>query len=248
MLHRQRSGLYSSPASLADLGSLIAQSNVLQKFQAISSFETQEGIDKALGALRLGLLHTGTSQRITLLDPGQAVQELTKTRWQRDSKEAHPWFLRGRTYLGLNFILLVPFVVMGVVLYQQTYTSITDGDVTQLNSDAPAIKVCSAILALANAVVYSNWHLNVALLQPYHLLAECRPEASSPVQGTQHSKLRGSSSALRMDFAGSALFNLTRPGPLTFDVWLLAVCALLTQLVVVIRPTTFQNLLVKYKK
>jgi hypothetical protein len=45
-----------------------------------------------------------------------------------------------------------------------------------------------------------------------------------------------------MDFTGSALFNLTRPRPLTFDVWLIAVCALLTQLGVVIRPATFQNL------
>jgi hypothetical protein len=242
MLHRQKSGLYSSSASLADLESLIAQSHILQKFQAIPSFETQEGLDKALGALQLGLLHTGTSQRITLLDPDQAVQESTKSVWQRDFKEAHPWWLRGRTYVGLNIILLVPVAVVTVVLYQQAYTSITEQDITHVNGNTPAIKVCSAILALANAAVYSNWHLNVALLQPYHLLAGYWPGASPPAQGTQHSKLQGSSSALRMDFAGSALFNLTRPGPLTFDVWLMAVCALLTQLGVVIRPATFQNL------
>jgi hypothetical protein len=173
VVHRQKSGLYSSPASLADLGSLIAQSNVLQKFQALSSFKTQEGIEKALGALQLGFLHTGTSQRITLLDPGQAVQESTKTVWQRDLKEAHPWSLWGRTYVGLNIILLVPFIVMFVVLYQQAYISITERDITLMNGNAPAIKVCSAILALTNAAVYSNWNLNVAILQPYHLVAEC---------------------------------------------------------------------------
>jgi hypothetical protein len=178
VVHRQKSGLYSSPASLADLGSLIAQSNVLQKFQALSSFKTQEGIEKALGALQLGFLHTGTSQRITLLDPGQAVQESTKTVWQRDLKEAHPWSLWGRTYVGLNIILLVPFIVMFVVLYQQAYISITERDITLMNGNAPAIKVCSAILALANAAVYSNWNLNVAILQPYHLVAECLPGKS----------------------------------------------------------------------
>jgi hypothetical protein len=178
VVHRQKSGLYSSPASLADLGSLIAQSNVLQKFQALSSFKTQEGIEKALGALQLGFLHTGTSQRITLLDPGQAVQESTKTVWQRDLKEAHPWSLWGRTYVGLNIILLVPFIVMFVVLYQQAYISITERDITLMNGNAPAIKVCSATLALANAAVYSNWNLNVAILQPYHLVAECLPGKS----------------------------------------------------------------------
>jgi hypothetical protein len=246
MVRRQESGLYSNPASLADLGSLIAQSNILQKFQAISSFETQEGIDKALGALQLGLLHTENSQRITLLDPGQAVQESTKTVWQRDLKEAHPWSLWGRTYVGLNIILLVSVIVMFVVLFQHAYASITERNITLMNGNAPAIKVCSAILALANAAVYSNWHLNVALLRPYHLLAECLPGTSSPVQGTQHSKLRGSSRALRMDFTGSALFNLTRPGSLTFDVWVMAVCALLTQLGVIIRPGTFQNLSLIY--
>jgi hypothetical protein len=123
IVHRQKSGLYSSPASLADLGSLIAQSNVLQKFQAISSFETQEGIDKAFEALQLGLLHKGTSQRITLLDPGQAVRDSTKTVWLLDLEEAHPWSLWGRTYVGLNIILLVPFIVVFVVLYQQACKS-----------------------------------------------------------------------------------------------------------------------------
>jgi hypothetical protein len=126
----------------------------------------------------LGFLHTGTSQRITLLDPGQAVQESTKTVWQRDLKEFHPWSLWGRTYVGLNIILLVPFIVMFVVLYQQAYISITERDITLMNGNAPAIKVCSAILALANAAVYSNWNLNVAILQPYHLVAECLPGKS----------------------------------------------------------------------
>jgi hypothetical protein len=113
-----------------------------------------------------------------LLDPGQAVQESTKTVWQRDLKEAHPWSLWGRTYVGLNIILLVPFIVMFVVLYQQAYISITERDITLMNGNAPAIKVCSAILALANAAVYSNWNLNVAILQPYHLVAECLPGKS----------------------------------------------------------------------
>jgi hypothetical protein len=243
MLHRQKSGLYSSPASLADQGSLIAQSNVLQKFKAIPSFETQEGIDKALGALHLGLLHTGTSLRITLLDPDQAVQESSKAVWQRDLKEAHPWWLRGRIYIGLHLVLLVPANVGLVLLRQQDEKSITEQDITSIkNDDALAIKVFSAIVALANAAIYSNWHLNVALLQPYHLLAGYWPGASSPFERTQHSNFSGSSNALRMDFAGSALFNLTRPGPLTFDVWLMAVCALLTQLGVVIRTASIQNL------
>lgn len=242
MLHRQKSGLYSSPASLAGLGSLIAQSNILQKFRAIPSFETQEGIDKALGALLVGLSHTGASQQITLLDADQTVQESTKTVWKRESKEAHPWWLWGRTYVGLNVILLVPTIVMVVVLWQQAYKSVVEEDITYLDGNAPAIKVCTAIITLANAAVMSNWHLNVALLQPYHRLAEYWPGKSSPPKGTPSSKLLGSTSALRLDFAGSALFNLTQPGLLTFDVWLMAVCALLTQLAVVIRPATFQNL------
>lgn len=146
----------SSVTSLAGLGSLIAQSNILEKFRALPSFETQEGIDKTLGALRVGLLHTGTSQQITLLDPDQAVQESTKTDWQRDLKEAHPWWLRGRTYVGLNIILLVPSVVMMVVLYRQAYIE------DDVDGNAPVIKVCVAILALANAAIASNWHLNVA--------------------------------------------------------------------------------------
>lgn len=131
ILHRQKSGLYSSShASPAGLGSLIAQSNLLQKFQAIPSFETQDGIDKALGALRLGLSHTCTSQRISFLNPDQAVQESIKTLWQRDFSEAHPWWLRGRTYVRLNIILLVPIIVYITVLHQQAYAAIMQDDVT----------------------------------------------------------------------------------------------------------------------
>ena len=242
MLHRQESGLYSSPASLAGLGSLVAQSDVLQRFQAVPSFDTQEGIDKALGALRLGLIHTGTSQRITLLDPDQHVQESPKTVWQRSFKEAHPWVLQGRTYVGLNLILLVPIIAIVGVLYPQTYASIIEDDARQIDGNAPAIRICSALIALANAAVYSNWHLHVALLQPYYSLADHWPVANSPVQGTKQTKLQGSSSALQMNFAGSALLNLTQPGQLTLELWLMTVCALLTQLGVIVRPATFQNL------
>lgn len=104
--------------------------------------------------------------------------------------------------------------------------------------DALAIRICTAILALANAAVYSNRYLNVALLQPYHLLAQYYPDATTPLEGKTPSKF-GSASALRMVFAGSALFNLMRPGALKFNVWLMAVCALSTQLLVVLRPATF---------
>lgn len=176
-----------------------------------------------------------------MLDPDQAVQESTKTVWQRDLKEAHPWWLWGRTYIGLNVIILVPGIVTVVVLWQQTYKSLIEEDITYLDGNALAVKVCTAIIALGNAAITSNWHLDVALLQPYHHLAEYWPGKSSPPKGTP-SKLLGSTSALRLDFAGSALFNFTQPGLLTFDVWFMAVANLWTQLTVIIRTATFQNL------
>jgi hypothetical protein len=232
VLRRQKSGLYHSPASLAGLGALIAQSDLLQRFQSLHSFETQEGIDRILGSLRLGLLHTGASRQtsIQVLNPDQAIQKAQDTAWQRDPNEAHPWWLRGRTYLGLNGLMLIPTIVLYAVIFQQSYAAVSDSDPLEINGNAFAIKVCTAILALVGAAFYANWHLNVAILQPYYKLAQF-----------SDGKLRGSSSALRMDFSGSPLFNLLRPGQ-SFDVWLMAVCALLTQLAVIIRPAVFQNL------
>lgn len=230
ILHRQKSGLYNNPASLAGLGTLVAESNLLQKFQSLRSFETQEGIDKTLGHLQLGLEHTGTSYQITLLDPSQTVPKIPEKMWRRDSNEAHPWWLRGWTYIGLNILMIIPIIVLYIVIYRQAYAAILYNDPLKINANAFAVKVCTAILAQVNAAFYANWHLNVAILQPYHKLAECVQK-----------KLQGSSSALRMDFTGSAISNLMRQGQ-SFDVWLMAVCALLTQLAVIIRPGVFQNL------
>lgn len=239
ILQRQKSGLYNNPASLAGLGSLVAESGLLQNFQTLCSFETQEGIDKALGDLRLVLEHTGTSYQITLLDPSQTVPNLAKSKWQRDSVEAHPWWLRGWTYIGLNVLMLVPTIVLCIVVFQQAYAAVLDNDPLQINGNAFAVRICVAILALGNAAFYANWHLNVAILQPFHKLTEHAVSQGDPKKIPQ--KPIGSSNALQIDFTGSAMFNLMQPGQ-SAGVWLMAACAFLTQLAVIVRPATFQNL------
>ncbi|KAJ9606964.1 hypothetical protein H2200_008975 [Cladophialophora chaetospira] len=230
ILRRQKSGLYSNPASLAGVGSLVAESNLLQRFQSLRSFETQEGIDKALGDLQLTLGHTGASYQISLLDPSQTIPELPEKKWRRDSNEAHPWWLRGSTYTGLFILMLIPIGVLYGVLFQQAHAALLNEDPLQINGKAFAVKICTAILSLVNAAIYANLHLNVAILHPYHMLADCVQK-----------KLQGSSSALRADFTGSAIFNFLRPEQ-SLDIWLVAVCALLTQLAVIIRPAGLQNL------
>lgn len=229
ILHRQKFGLYHNPASLARLGTLVAESNLLQRFQSLRSLETQKGIDKILGDLQLGLEHTDTSYQITLLDSSQTVPQIPEEKWRRDSNEAHSWWLRGWTYIGLNALTIAPLVILYLVIYKQAYTAVSNYDPLELNGNTFAFKICTAIVALVNAAFYANWHLNIAILQPYHKLAGCVQE-----------KLQGSSSALQMDFTGSAISNLMRPGK-SFDIWLMAVCALLTQLLVIIQPAFLQN-------
>lgn len=239
ILQRQKTGLYNNPASLAGLGSLVAESTLLENFQSLCSFETQEGIDKALGDFQLVLEHTGTSYQIALLDPSQTVPKMATKKWQRDINEAHPWWLRGRTHIGLNFLMLVPTVVMFVVLYQQAYAAALDNDPTEINGNNFIVRVCVAILSVGGAAVYANWHLHVAILQPFHKLTERPVRQGNPKKAPQ--KPVGSSNALQMDFTGSAVFNLMQRGQ-SAGVWLMAVCAFLTQLTVIIRPATFQNL------
>lgn len=229
-LRKQKSGLYTNPTSLAGLGTMISESNLLPKFQSLRSFETQEGIDKALGDLQLRLEYVGGSYQITLLDPNQNVLKVPEQKWLRDSVEAHPWWLRGWTYIGLNILTLVPSIALYATTYQQAYNAVVDQDPLEINGSAFAVKICTTIITLINAALYANWHLYVAILQPFHKLAECF-----------HKKVKGSSIALRMDFTGSAIFNLLRPQQY-FEVWLMAVCALLTELAIIIQPAVYQNL------
>lgn len=239
ILQRQKSGLHSSPGSLAGLGALVAESNLLQKFQSLSSLETQEGIDRALGDLQLGLESTGTAYQISVVDPSQTLPDPRRQPWRRDTFEAHPWWLRGWTYIGLNVIIFVPYIVFYNVLTQQAEAALLYGNPLEINGGAFAIKVTTAIMTLLNAAIYANWHLNVAILQPFYKLT--RHVKSYRDGKIVERKLPGSSSALRMDFTGSAISNLIRPGQ-SFDVWLMAICALLTQLSVITRPAVFQNL------
>lgn len=239
ILQRQRSGLHNNPGSLASLGALVAESNLLERFQSLRSFDTQDGINKALGDLQLGLEHTGTAYQISVLDPSRNLPDVTQQPWRRDTFEAHPWWLRGWTYIGLNIIMFVPIIVFYSVIMQQAEAAVIEDNPLEINGGAFAIKVTTAIMALINSAIYANWHLNVAILQPYYKLTRCVKTYKDGKAVKQ--KLQGSSSALRMDFTGSAIANLIQRGQ-SFDVWLMAVCALLTQLAVIIRPAVFQNL------
>jgi hypothetical protein len=90
LLHRRKSGVYGDPASIAGLGALVAESNLLDKFRSLWSIQKQEGIDKALGDYQLCLENTSGhhySYQISLLDPAQIVPKSPKTSIVRDVDE-----------------------------------------------------------------------------------------------------------------------------------------------------------------
>ena len=221
ILHRRNSGVYGNPASIAGLGALVAESNLLDKFRALRSFENQAGIDKALGDYQLCLENTPgqhDSYQISLLDPAQIVPERPKTSIMRDSNEAHPWWLRGWTYLGYSALVLVPQVV------------IMSSSNESMTSNAFYIKICYTIIAVAGSAIAANWHIHVAILQPFHDLAE---------QKDRRQSLQGSFNALQLDFIGSAISNLAPKH--SFSVWWIAMCAFMMQLTVIIGPAVSQN-------
>jgi hypothetical protein len=225
LLHRRKSGVYGDPASIAGLGALVAESNLLDKFRSLWSIQKQEGIDKALGDYQLCLENTSghhDSYQISLLDPAQIVPKSPKTSIVRDVNEvrranearnlneAHPWWLRGRTYLGLSALTVVPGLVIMFTL---------DHNIT---SNAFYIKICYAIITIIGSALAANWHLHVAILQPFHDLAD-----------------QGSFNALKLDFIGSAISNLVPKH--SFSVWWMAMCAFMLQLSVIILPAVYQN-------
>lgn len=242
ILSKQKSGLYGNPTGIAGLGALITDSNLLKHFQTLHTYDSQDRINQVLGDLRLGFEQSGSSYQIDLLEPNQTFISLPEVPWRRNSHEAHPRWLRGKTYLGLNLFMLLPIIGMYIALSQQINTAVDAGDPTKINGDTLIIRICSAILAVANATIFANWHLNVAILQPFHELADLVPtklptssDTSSPDLGP------GSSTAIRMDYTGSAISNLLRPGK-SFSLWIMAIGALLTQLQVIIRPASTSNL------
>jgi hypothetical protein len=225
MLHRRKSGVYGDPASIAGLGALVAESNLLVKFRSLWSMQKQEGIDKALGDYQLCLENSSghhDSYQISLLDPAQIVpkppemsimrdvNEVRQPNETRDVNGAHPWWLRGRTYLGLTVLIFVPEAVIILTTDQNS------------TSNAFYIKICYAIITMIGSALAANWHIHVAILQPFHDLAD-----------------QGSSNALKLDFIGSAISNLVPKH--SFSVWWMAMCAFLTQLGVITFPALYQN-------
>jgi hypothetical protein len=226
ILHRRKSSVYGDAASIAGLGALVAESNLLEKFRSLQSFETQAGIDKTLGDYKLCLANTSghhDSYQISLLDPAQIVPERPKTSIVLESNEAHPWWLRGWTYLVLSALLFVP----QAVIMSSTYKSMI--------SNALYIKICYTIIAVAGSALAANWHIHVAILQPFHDLAD--QFYKDPKDSRQC--LKGSFNALKLDFIGSAISNLAPEH--SFSVWWMAMCAFMMQSSVIITPAVSQN-------
>ena len=213
ILHRRKSGVYGDPASIAGLGALVAESNLLDKFRSLWSFQNQEAIDKALGDYQLCLENTSgnhDSYQISLLDPAQIVPKPPKTSIERNVNEAHPWWLRGWTYLGLVALTFVPETVIIISIDEHS------------KSNAFYIKICYAIITLLGSALAANWHIHVAILQPFYDLAD-----------------RGSLNGLKLDFIGSAISNLAQKH--SSSVWWMAMCAFITQLNVIIGPALYQS-------
>jgi hypothetical protein len=225
ILHRRKSGVYGDPVSIAGLAALVAESNLLDKFRLLWSMQKQAEIDKALGDYQLCLEHTSGrhgAYQISLFDPAQIVpkpprmsivrdlSEVRNVSEARKVNEAHPWWLRGRTYLGLSALMIVPSLVIMFTI---------DHNIT---SNAFYIKICYAIIAIIGSALAANWHIHVAILQPFHDLAD-----------------QGSVNALKLDYISSAICNSIPKH--SFSVWWMAMCALMMQLSVIILPAVNQN-------
>jgi len=210
--------VHGDPGSIAGLGALVAESNILDKFRSLQSFETQAGIDKALGSYQLCLENTSghhDSYQISLLDLGQTVPEQNKQKHVIYLNDAHPWWLHGKSFLGLTVLLLIPLIVM-----------------IPIHGSIMVPKFCYTMVTVIGAAIYVNWHLHVAMLQPYYDLAKHYPTRTKDT-------LQGSSNALIQDCTSSAISNLASQ---SFATRWMAACAFMTQSSVIITPALYENL------
>lgn len=206
LLRGRRTGLYSAPTSISGIASLVSGSNLLEPFDNLQSCDSQGRIDQVLGRHRLRLDHvhdrdTSVAYQICLLDPASDFTIPQEGPIKPTRAEAHSWWLWGRTYVGFSLLILVLFILL--------YAIPSIGDHT--------ITILTAITTISTAVLWSNWHTNLAILEPYYRLSKGKTMAhrTSEVSDTErrivHRKGRipdGTSNAMHLGYTSSAVSNL----------------------------------------
>ena len=225
VLHRRTYGLYSDPTSIGGLASLISGSNLLPVFRSLRSYDSQESIDKRLATGRFALIHSDTHDyQIQLIDDTHTPLSTPPTHFQQSRREAHSWWLWGRSYILLTVITWIP----------NTYIWLAFGGVIPLNSYAatPAF----SFLSIINTAILSNWQHHVATLEPYYQMT---PYRTAKTGRTRYCHWRDGKNALSLSFMNSPVVAMVQamiPGKSSSIVGFISFTALLMQIHVALNP------------
>ncbi|MBA7491289.1 hypothetical protein ES702_01834 [subsurface metagenome] len=240
VLYQRRTGIYSAPASISSIAALVSGSNILQAFQKLHSYDTQARIDEALGHCRLRLEHRpghDNPYQIRLLDPIEDLTVPPEQPFRPTRAEAHSWWLWGRTYVGSSLLILALEIIFASVSLGKSYTTSTT-----------IRRILTTILNVSAAALWSNWHTNIALLEPYYRLAKGKTTTYSAagvsdpycrIEPRKHLALDGTNDALHLEFTSSAISNLitsTRKATRAGFVGFIGFCVLILQLSIITTP------------
>lgn len=246
LLSRRRTGVFSDPGGISGIAALTSGSNMLEEFRKLRSYDSQARIDKILGNHRLCLVHSpeqSNPYQICLGDDGndETLLETVPTFNPRRA-EAHSWWLWGRTYVMFYILIVALTLALHIIARRRTTTM--------------SINVSKGLLTIVNvstAALFSNWHMNVAILEPYYRLASGKTtiQGSSAVHDPycridpqKYRTIQGSSNALHLNFTTSALSNVfvtMRKRTRSAFVGFIALCTLVFQFSIITNPA-FINL------
>lgn len=219
LLTERQTGLFGDPAGISGIAALVSGSDTLDKFRELRSYDTEARIDEALGPYRLHLEHRPDQPnpyQIRLVHPEESLGVHPEQPFKQSRAEGHSWWLRGRTYLGLTAVLLFPN------LYIQYAHS------GKLPMNTTAMRICTTVASVAGAALWSNWLVNVAILEPYYRLSAAK-----------HNSVGGSARALDLDFMSSSIwsfFHAMRSRTGSPFVGYISLCVLMFQLSVIVSP------------
>lgn len=236
LLSRRRTGLFGDPISIGGIASLIAYSDLLNRFRQLRSYDTQARIDEALGSCKIHLRYDRQARnpyQICLLDSGQVLTAPTETAFMQKRSEAHNRWLWGRSLVLQTIVVITPYVVIWYCGRQ----------VMSVQEFLIIGKVGLAVVAIVNASLVTNWQCSIALLEPYYRLQTRKAVdriANDTLTGNKSkSQVQGSAKALDLDFISTPLitmFSALRRSTRSKTVSFISFCTILMELLIILNP------------
>lgn len=166
---RRKSGLLVDPRGIGGTASLISGSNIPRLFQHLLPYDKQKTIDTTLANARFQLCYQGSEgsdkrtqgKYLIVAELPLSMQvEPSSAPFKQSRVEAHPIWLWGRSLLGIELLLVGPYVVVQLAM----------NSVTNINP-----VVVMGLYTFSTTVVSAMWQIcqrEVSILEPYYRLSD----------------------------------------------------------------------------